>query len=100
MNVYLFRSVGHKSRFGHEFLEFELRPDGRLRYANNSNYKRDVMIRKEMWVNEPVLNEVRRIVEESNIVECVHGLASGPCSACGRIYTCCGDNDLLDLCVQ
>ena len=28
-------------------MEFEFRPDGLLRYANNSNYKNDVMIRKE-----------------------------------------------------
>lgn len=41
------RSVGHKGKFGHEFMEFEFRPDGRLRYANNSNYKNDAMIRKE-----------------------------------------------------
>jgi protein mago nashi len=34
-------------KFGHEFLEFEFRPDGRLRYANNSNYKNDTMIKKE-----------------------------------------------------
>ncbi len=40
-------SVGHKGKFGHEFLEFEFRPDGMLRYANNSNYKKDTMIRKE-----------------------------------------------------
>ena len=43
--------VGHKGKFGHEFLEFEFRPDGRLRYANNSQYKNDTknggMIRKE-----------------------------------------------------
>ena len=46
--------VGHKGKFVHEFLEFEFRPDGKLRfvlrlyngyntldlrYANNSNYK-------------------------------------------------------------
>lgn len=42
-----FDSVGHKGIYGHEFLEFEFRPDGRLRYANNSNYKSDVLIRKE-----------------------------------------------------
>jgi len=42
-------SVGHMGRFGHEFLEFEFRPDGKLRYANNSNYKNDSMIRKEGW---------------------------------------------------
>ena len=41
------RSTGHKGKFGHEFLEFEFRPDGKLRYANNSNYKGDNMIRKE-----------------------------------------------------
>ena len=40
-------SVGHKGKYGHEFLEFEFRPDGRLRYANNSNYKSDILIRKE-----------------------------------------------------
>ncbi len=39
--------VGHKGKFGHEFLEFEFRPDGLLRYANNSEYKKDHMIRKE-----------------------------------------------------
>jgi hypothetical protein len=36
--------VGHK---GNEFLEFEFHPDGLLRYANNSEYKKDHMIRKE-----------------------------------------------------
>jgi protein mago nashi len=40
-------SVGHMGKFGHEFLEFEFRPDGKLRYANNSNYKNDTMIKKE-----------------------------------------------------
>ncbi|KAF2292014.1 hypothetical protein GH714_000138 [Hevea brasiliensis] len=45
---YLRYYVGHKGKFGHEFLEFEFRPDGKLRYANNSNYKNDTMIRKEI----------------------------------------------------
>ena len=61
--------VGHKGKFGHEFLEFEFRPDGRLRYANNSNYKGDNMIRKEVFVSESLLAEVKRIVEESEIVK-------------------------------
>jgi protein mago nashi len=60
--------VGHKGKFGHEFLEFEFRSDGRLRYANNSQYKNDTMIRKEVYVGESVLAEVRRIVEESEII--------------------------------
>ncbi|KAL8438117.1 hypothetical protein ACSSS7_000482 [Eimeria intestinalis] len=41
------RSTGHKGKFGHEFLEFEFLAGGRMRYANNSNYKNDTMIRKE-----------------------------------------------------
>lgn len=28
-------------------MEFEITPNGKLRYANNSNYKNDIMIRKE-----------------------------------------------------
>jgi len=34
-------------KFGHEFLEFEFRPDGKLRYANNSNYKNDFIYKKK-----------------------------------------------------
>ncbi|RWV95947.1 hypothetical protein GW17_00041380 [Ensete ventricosum] len=45
--------VGHKGNFGHEFLEFEFRPHGKLRYANNSYYKNDTMIRREVFVSLP-----------------------------------------------
>ena len=68
-DFYLRYYVGHKGKFGHEFLEFEFRPDGKLRYANNSNYKNDTMIRKEVFVSEAVTNELRRIVEDSEIMK-------------------------------
>lgn len=64
-NIYWFHNLflglltqnkGHKGKFGHEFLEFEFRPDGKMRYANNSNYKNDTMIRKEAYVNRCVLS--------------------------------------------
>lgn len=61
--------VGHKGKFGHEFLEFEFRADGKLRYANNSNYKNDTMIRKEVYVSQAVLGELRRILEDSEIMK-------------------------------
>ena len=64
----LIPQVGHKGKFGHEFLEFEIRPDGRLRYANNSNYKNDTMIRKQAYVSQAVVAELKRIVAESEIV--------------------------------
>ena len=64
--------VGHKGKFGHEFLEFEFRPDGKLRYANNSNYKNDTMIRKEVFVTESVMKECKRIILDSEVSICVY----------------------------
>ncbi|KAF4395182.1 hypothetical protein F8388_001569, partial [Cannabis sativa] len=64
---YLRYYVGHKGKFGHEFLEFEFRPDGKLRYANNSNYKNDTIIRKEVYVTPAVLRECRRIINDSEL---------------------------------
>jgi hypothetical protein len=64
-------SVGHSGKFGHEFLEFELRPDGKLRYANNSQYKSDRIIRKEMYVGDAIVQEFKRIVLASEIIKCV-----------------------------
>merc|ERR1712072_74458 len=66
---YLRYYVGHKGKFGHEFLEFEFRPDGKLRYANNSNYKNDTMIRKEVFCNECVLQDLKRMVEDAEIMK-------------------------------
>ncbi len=66
-DFYLRYYVGHKGKFGHEFLEFEFRPDGKLRYANNSNYKNDTMIRKEAYVHSAVMDELKRIIEDSEV---------------------------------
>ena len=66
---YLRYYVGHTGRFGHEFLEFEIRNDGRLRYANNSNYKSDLMIRKEVYVSDLIVREFEKIVRDSIIAE-------------------------------
>ncbi|GAK64231.1 mago nashi [Moesziomyces antarcticus] len=59
--------TGHQGRHGHEFLEFEY-SRGRLRYANNSNYRNDSLIRKEMWISPTMIAELRRIVEDSEIM--------------------------------
>jgi len=66
---YLRYYVGHKGKFGHEFLEFEFRPDGKLRYANNSNYKNDTMIRKEAYVHQSVMDELKRVIVDSEIMQ-------------------------------
>ena len=67
-DFYLRYYVGHKGKFGHEFLEFEFRPDGKLRYANNSNYKNDTMIRKEAYVHKGKLTLKSILVKRRNIV--------------------------------
>ncbi|KAL0095168.1 Mago nashi protein [Phycomyces blakesleeanus] len=60
---------GHKGRYGHEFLEFELRSDGLCRYANNSNYRNDELIKKEVYISPAVLDELKRIISESKVME-------------------------------
>eukprot|EP00350_Pseudokeronopsis_sp_OXSARD2_P009762 CAMPEP_0170541524 /NCGR_PEP_ID=MMETSP0211-20121228/1239_1 /TAXON_ID=311385 /ORGANISM="Pseudokeronopsis sp., Strain OXSARD2" /LENGTH=157 /DNA_ID=CAMNT_0010844287 /DNA_START=1 /DNA_END=474 /DNA_ORIENTATION=+ len=68
-DFYLRYYVGHKGKFGHEFLEFEFRPNGRMRYANNSQYKSDTLIRKEVYVNDIVIEELKRIIKDSEIMK-------------------------------
>ncbi|KAL1791781.1 hypothetical protein ACET3X_009532 [Alternaria dauci] len=71
---YLRYYSGHQGRFGHEFLEFDFRVlgDGRsasARYANNSNYRNDSLIRKEMCVSDTLVAEIKRIVKDSEILK-------------------------------
>ncbi|KAI9137602.1 mago nashi-like protein 2 [Paraphysoderma sedebokerense] len=61
--------VGHMGRYGHEFLEFEFASNGKLRYANNSNYKNDTIIKKEMFVSPLMLKELQKIIQESEILK-------------------------------
>jgi protein mago nashi len=49
-------------------MEFEI-SNGRLRYSNNSNYKRDVMIRKEVHLSPAVVEEVKRIIEDCQVTK-------------------------------
>ena len=39
-----------------------------FRYANNSNYKQDTMIRKEGFVGQEVLDELKRIIEDAEVL--------------------------------
>ncbi|KAH8917132.1 Mago nashi protein, partial [Atractiella rhizophila] len=65
---YLRYYTGHQGRHGHEFLEFEY-SKGRLRYANNSNYRNDSLIRKELYLSPLAVEELKRIVLESEITK-------------------------------
>jgi hypothetical protein len=61
-------SVGHTGKFGHEYLEFELK-DGLLRYSNNSRYGGDRIIFKEVHVGDAVAAEFKRIIIDSEILK-------------------------------
>ncbi|ODQ54569.1 hypothetical protein SAICODRAFT_64798 [Saitoella complicata NRRL Y-17804] len=56
---YLRYYSGHTGGFGHEFLEFDFRADGVARYANNSNYRNDSLIRKEMCISQAMIAELK-----------------------------------------
>ena len=64
-------STGHKGKFGHEFMEFEIQPNGKLRYANDSGYKseRRDMIRKEVTITPAIIDELKRIINESEVTQ-------------------------------
>lgn len=68
-NFYCRYYVGHKGTFGHEYLEFELFADGKLRYANDSSYKRGSMIRKEVYVSQAVIEEFKKIILDSEVTK-------------------------------
>jgi protein mago nashi len=61
--------VGHRGLYGHEFFELELHPSGKLRYVNNSNYKHESMVRREVFVGPAVTEEFKRIITESGITQ-------------------------------
>eukprot|EP01113_Clastostelium_recurvatum_P038255 TRINITY_DN5700_c0_g1_i2.p2 TRINITY_DN5700_c0_g1~~TRINITY_DN5700_c0_g1_i2.p2 ORF type:complete len:172 (-),score=49.59 TRINITY_DN5700_c0_g1_i2:83-535(-) len=68
-NIYVRYYVGHRDpAAGHEFLEFEIKSTGKLRYANNSHYRNETMIRKELHLSQQLMDELKRIVLESNIL--------------------------------
>ncbi|KAF2069832.1 hypothetical protein CYY_008854 [Polysphondylium violaceum] len=67
-DFYLRYYVGHKGKFGHEFLEFEFRSGNKLRYANNSHYKNENLIRKEVCVSDNVIKELKKIIIDSGIM--------------------------------
>lgn len=69
-----FYTGGYKDiEHGHEFLEFDIRHNpaekfATLRYANQSNYRNEELIRKEVRISMLVLEEIMNIVRESQIL--------------------------------
>lgn len=60
--------IGHRGKFGHEFLELELVDDGLLRYVNNSAYRDENIIRKSVHVSDTVIEQLHAIIADSGIL--------------------------------
>lgn len=60
---------GHTGRYGNEFLEFELKDDGTLRYANNSHYRNENIIKKQARVSPAVLEEIKRLTVQFGVCD-------------------------------
>lgn len=61
--------VGHKGEFGHEYFEIECNEQGRIRYTNSSMYKKDGLITRQVFVNRIVMEELLKLVLDSDIME-------------------------------
>jgi protein mago nashi len=66
---YLRYYVGHRGQYGHEFLEYEVRPNGLLRYANNSNYRNDRMIKRDVLLAPAILDLLAEIIKSSGLFQ-------------------------------
>lgn len=62
-----FNSSLRLATFQSAIQEFEVCPSGKLRYANNSNYKDDSIIRREVMLGPAVVQELKRIIRTSEI---------------------------------
>uniref|UniRef100_A0A8C7BPW4 Protein mago nashi homolog 2 n=1 Tax=Neovison vison TaxID=452646 RepID=A0A8C7BPW4_NEOVI len=62
-DFHLCYKVEQEGKFGHEFL------DRKLRYANNSSYRNGVMTRKEAYMHKNIMEELKRIIDDSEITE-------------------------------
>ncbi|KAJ1915133.1 hypothetical protein H4219_004466, partial [Mycoemilia scoparia] len=63
------KESGHVGRFGHEFIEFEVNGDGLLRYANNTSYRKDGMIRKQACLSQTIIDQIKKIINDAEILK-------------------------------
>lgn len=66
--------AGHEGRFGHELVEFSVHTHPQCRYAsltytNRSNYRKDEDITKRFHVSLAVVDELRRMVTQSEVLK-------------------------------
>lgn len=69
---------GHRGRYGHEFLEFEIKEDGMLRYANNSNYRSEDIIKKQARLSPEVLEIIKMLLIKHSVCEIDDALFPDP----------------------
>lgn len=68
--LHIMYHIGRRGEYGQELLEFEIRPDGLLRYASDSCLRK---VRKQCYISPFMLAELERIVADSGIQHPNHG---------------------------
>lgn len=68
-------SSGHRGRFGHEFVEFEVSNQGWLRYSNSSRYRKSEVIRKGVQLGVLAVEHLKRAIRNSGVLNLPENLA-------------------------
>lgn len=55
-----------------------------MRYINNSNYKSDTLIKKEVYLNEDLLEEIKRIIRDSGVMKVNNEKWNKPDESCSQ----------------
>ncbi|KRY78174.1 Protein mago nashi -like protein [Trichinella pseudospiralis] len=59
---------GSRGKFGHEFIEFVIKPNGHFMYINNSHYKNDTVIKRKGYLSATAIQAFKDMVKDSNIL--------------------------------
>ena len=62
--------VGHRGKYGHEFIEYSVDNSGALRYINGTNYKKDGQLSCSAICDKSIVECVVDQVRKSNLLEC------------------------------
>ncbi|KNH09453.1 hypothetical protein XU18_0138 [Perkinsela sp. CCAP 1560/4] len=69
-NIFLRYFVGHRGKYGREFIEFSFESNGVLKYINDSSYKKDGSLSDCFVCEEKIIETVRNLIQESGIFRC------------------------------
>lgn len=92
--MYSILSLGHGGRYGHEFLEFEVKCNGVLTYLNQSRYKREAKIFRKVQLSAEVLAIIQDMIEMSGLSQVTRNIENGWLSEVNDASTSAGIQEI------